>query len=142
MQEGSGPDAATVAPRRLARTQQRRDRQVHLRLSTDELDQLAIAARAEGVSVATYAATAALGLAAGQHVPIPTSGSERWHALVAARLEAQRIRDQLSQLVKQLASSEHEAPDQLGALIAAAAAAVTRLDRAAISFHPNRQRER
>ncbi len=136
MPAAHGPGTTIGVARRRTPSEHRRHRQVHLRFSEAEHDLVATAARAEGVSLPAYAAAAALGLATGQRTPVPTTRSEQWQALVTARLEAQRIRDHLAQLAATLATSEQPAPEQLAALIAATAAAVTHLDRAAISFHP------
>lgn len=141
MQVEPGPDepsAGVAPPRRRDRSDEPRRCRLHLRLTAAEFDPIAAAARAEGITAASYAIGAALELAGGARTHVPTSASEQWRALVAARLEAQRIRDQLAQLAIYLSSTGKDAPEQLPALLAAAAVAVARLDRAAISFQPKR----
>ncbi len=119
--------------RRRGRDGGRREVRVYLRVNPDEAGELQQAANRTGMSVAGYAAAAALAAAAGIPAPraLPAADErtrELLGALVAARFELARVGTNLNQLAKSANIDGTVLPAQLREVLARVDAGVRRLD--------------
>ena len=121
----AGRDRPHVVPARAC--------QVKLRFSQDELNVLAAAAEAAGLTPSGYAAEAALGAARGVAVPMPMPLRTALAELIDARLQVRRFGVNVNQAVVAL-NATGQAPPWLANAAALAARAVARVDEAAAAI--------
>jgi hypothetical protein len=134
--EARAADATKVGGRRRRRTSGRRH-EITIRLDDGERELLVKAARANAVALAAYISVAALGVARGEVMPIPSTTAELLRELTDARRQVQRFGVLVNQAVTKL-NATGNAPPALDAAMAICTRAVRRLDEAVVRVRPPR----
>jgi uncharacterized protein (DUF1778 family) len=126
--------------RRRSRDLEPRTKRVNLAYNDAEYEIVRRAAEVTGISVASYAANAALAVAADDIAPLPATDTELLRRFQTADTSLNRIGDNLNQITRALGTAQDVPPAQVAAVLHRVAEAATALLDAGADIARNRVR--